>query len=347
MIDFHFHGRYCNGDIRKIFQLTQSTGYSVTSHFHRESWETKTEHSRFVVAELVHGPTYNRAPRIYTGHGYGYFSDIDPEAVAYWKRNVHYFCAPNEIFAEGVKALGYDDDHILRIGLPYSIDLLQPVDEHQRAAYLKSIGLHPERKTLFYAPSWHIAGNTSSGGFFPLWWNDGAEDKRVERLCKFCADQELNFMVRLHEAHRYPTGLLDRYIDSFKRFNVHYSYHGPNNDNLPQLVYSDIMLGDFSSMQTFFCLMNKPVVYLDVFAREHPVRKRVDRNVRTLCVPSHARPGHVVSEFDEMLEAIVESQLRPDEYLSDRQAFAHQYFPWIAAESRERVLAEFARVIRK
>jgi hypothetical protein len=232
---------------------------------------------------------------------------------------------------------GIPRNRIAVIGMPSSIELLEPMDEGARKEFLKSRGLNPKRKTVLYAPTWN---HNRKMGFFSEWWEDGKELARVDRLCKFIVNEmKANFIVRLHEKYRYSEDWLDKYKATFERYGVPTTYLEDDPNNLPYIRYSDIMVSDLSSIVTHFYVMDKPVVHIgqDPFSWKRPNGLGG--------IPLKKRAGHVITHFKELRKGIEASLRNPGEFSEKRREVASEYISFVGEDCRDKVIDGFRRII--
>lgn len=354
MTDFHVYARYFNTETRTIFNTLSKTGLLKVTRdcYSQESPDNRrNKQSRFVIIEN-RNCFYNRAPHIYIQHGFGIngcFKKRPPSKA--WVPDSRTYCVPNSRYKKALIEYGYPPVQVLNIGYPFSYDLAQPINPDSRRQFLLSLGLDPAKKTVLYAPSWNLkrwlrglfVAHTRQ--FFGLWWEDNQEHLRVEKLCQFSQQQGFNLIVRLHEKKRYHRDWLWRYRDIFKRYKVPASYHDAC-DNLPYLLYSDVMISDYSSMMTNFYIMDKPVIHLDVYKEGSIFLNKYQTHVRESGYSLEDRAGYVVKEFDAMLDAIVDSLKYPTRFSQDRQRFISTYIDYLGEASLNRVREEFTNLVQ-
>jgi len=307
----------------------------------------------FILTENLR-PTYCSGKRITVGHGLspalGVGSTKDKKLLETLTREFDVMCVYGQLQKDILIRIGYPDEKIIVFGMPYSIDLLKQTSDAQKKNFLISKGLDHNRKTLLYAPTWNqsvVGGRLRrlftkpkpTRQFFELWWEDGKERQRVEELCNFCYVNGLNFMIRMHEKARYDRDWLALYSDIFDKYNVAGHYMNEDMDSFPYLKHSDVLLGDVSGMNTYFYVMNKPVVHLN---KEIPFEDKVKYRIGAMDI--NDRAGYIVGQFDEMLDCIKDSFENPEKFAAKRRATVRKYIDYIGDECVSAINKEFLRI---
>ena len=352
----HFYGRYSTADFKCVFQILKDR-YDTTYDFYMDTAAipdfSRPSSADFILSEN-NGPEYCCGKNIDVGHGYGLisgFGDVKNRKLLHsLMQNFFSICIYGTYQKNILLHLGYPEERIIVFGMPYSIDLLKKIDEAKRERFLLSKGLNPRNKTLLYAPTWDqkipknrierfFNRSSPTRQFFELWWQDGKEYERVGKLCEFCNKNNINFIVRMHERARYAKDWLALYSDIFDRHRVSRHYIDEDMDNLPYLLYSDVLLGDVSSMNTYFYVMDKPVIHLN---KNLPFSEKLTRCTGAMRLDDRA--GHVVDNFDEMLEKIKDSLENPGRFKSERSAIVRKYIDYLGDECIDVIKDEFKRV---
>ncbi len=352
----HFYGRYYLADIKCVYDVLKDS-YSTTYDFHNDR-QRMSDFSEPVSADFIltenTRPSYCSGSSIDVGHGLnpalGVGSSKQKNLVKVLTDEFDVICLYGQLQKDALIRTGYPQEKIIVFGMPYSIDLLKQTDDAQKKKFLLSQGLNPDRKTLLYAPTWNqsLAGGLlqklftkpkPTRQFFELWWKDGKERQRVEKLCNFCRVNGLNFIIRMHEKSRYDKDWLSLYSDIFDKHGVAGHYMNEDADSSPYLKYSDVLLGDISGMNTYFYVMDKPVVHLNKGVPfEYKVRYRVG------AMDIRDRAGYVVDEFEEMLACIKDSFEKPERFTEKRKATVKKYIDYVGGECVSAIRREFQRV---
>ena len=352
----HFYGRYYLADIKCVYDILKKT-YSTTYDFHNDTERmpgfTKPSAVDFILTENTR-PSYCSGKRIDVGHGLnpalGFGSTECKNLSKLLMNEFDVICLYGQLQKEALILTGYPQDKIVVFGMPYSIDLLKPTDENHRKDFLLSKGLDPDKKTLLYAPTWNqsvqghflkriFCKSKPTRQFFESWWEDGKERQRVEKLCNFIQENGLNFMIRMHEKHRYDKDWLGLYSDIFDKYGVFRHYLNEDADSFPYLKYSDVLLGDISGMNTYFYVMDKPVIHLN---KGIPFGYKVKYRVGAMDI--NDRAGYVAGKFDEMLEYISDSFENPGKFSEKRETTVKKYIDYVGDECALAIYREFRRI---
>ena len=222
--------------------------------------------------------------------------------------------------------------------MPYSLDFLG-IDDDGRKEFLTAHRQDPKKKTILYAPTWD---HGDPRGFFALWFK-GAESGRVEQFCRYITqDLDCNLIVRFHEDHRYSSNWLhDVYREMLHRYNVYAFYYPDRPDDTPYIKYSDVLIGDMSSINTCFYIADKPPVLIGT-----DIYKRKRSKCGGVTMEDRNSSGHVTDDFDEMLLMVKDSLDHPGKFKKERKVFVDKYVDYVGEASRQAVIREFARVCK-
>jgi len=258
--------------------------------------------------------------------------------LAVYNKNFYALCTFGKLhkswFAEG---LGFPSERILVLGMAASVELLSPINTEKRKEFLSAKGLDPAKKTVMYGPTW---GHNEERGFFCLWWQDGKEAKRVDQFCRFITrDLNMNLIVRLHEKRRYSQDWIGKYRNIFNKYKVNAHYLNQDQYNLPYCKYTDFMVGDLSSLNTYFYVMDKPVVHIGA----SPFKKKVRGGWAGMAL--NERAGYVTENFQDLLAKVKDSVLDPAKFSAKRKMTVNKYIDHLGENSREAILNEFRRFL--
>ncbi|RJQ17489.1 MAG: hypothetical protein C4560_08670 [Nitrospiraceae bacterium] len=358
----HFYGRYNLADLSSVFNILKDINeYETTYDFYKDRksfpYYSLPDSVNFILSEN-NGPDYCRGKNIDISHGYGPVVGFskDKNSCNNLINNFFSICVYGKFQKDILLDIGYPEEKIIIFGMPYSIDLLKKTDVDDRNKFLLSKGLNPENKTLLYAPTWNqwFPNNITekvlfkffniketTRHFFELWWQDGKEYIRVEKLCKFCMENGINFIVRMHERQRYDKDWLEVYSNIFDKYNVTRHYMDDDINSLQYLKYSDVLLGDISTINTYYYVMNKPVVHLN---RGKPFNHKLKTIISSMDIKD--RPGYIVDDFEEMLEAIKDSFQHPDRFEKQRTLTVKKYIDFTGDECIDVIKKEFKRIFQ-
>lgn len=342
-VKLHIYGKYM-GDLTVIHSvLDESNEYDLTYEYMDTGKGNRPDDIDYVV-------TAHRNPKqwrydgniIHAQHGLGCLPKIPRANKAYilkrYKKFYYALCVYGKVQKSWFDELGYPSERILTIGMPSSIELLSPVDEKERKNFLKMRKLDPTKKTVIYAPTWN---QKEERGFFCLWWQDGREEERVEKFCRFITvDLGMNLIVRLHQKSRYSEDWIGKYRSIFNAYGVWTHYLDEDPYNLPYFKYSDILVGDLSNTNTYFYVMDKPVVHIGA----SPFKKK--RRNRWAGMDLSDRAGYIIEDFDDMLGMIKDSAENPHNFSVVRKKTVDKYIDYVGEGSRQAILSEFRRLLQ-
>jgi CDP-glycerol:poly(glycerophosphate) glycerophosphotransferase len=199
-------------------------------------------------------------------------------------------------------------DAAVLVGFP-KVDALVN-GRYDAAAIRANLHLEPSRRTAMYAPTWSPASSLHVAG---------------EAIVTNLVASGLNVIVKLHDRSldmsdaRFSGG-----IDWRARFAA---IHVPGRtafvevaDSSPLLAASDVMVTDHSSIGFEFCLIDRPIIVVDVpglveSARINPGKVALLR-----------RAARVVSSADETAAAAVDEIANPERLSPARHAVAREMF---------------------
>lgn len=338
----HIYGKYM-GDIKVIHDaLEESNEYEMTYQYIDTGKGGKPLSDIDYLILSHQTPSWYKGKIIHAYHGLGCLTSpawqSAPKMLADYKRQGYYaLCMYGETHRSWFEGIGFPNERLLVIGMASSVELLSPINEQERDKFLLDKCLNSAKKTIMYAPTWD---HGEDRGFFCLWWQDGREAGRVERFCRFVTcDLDMNLIVRLHEKKRYSQDWIKKYSNIFEIYKVSAHYFDDDPYNLPYFKCSDILVGDLSSVNTYFYVMDKPVVHIGV----HPFKKKL--RSMWACPTLSDRAGHVVEDFEEMLTLIKDSINNPARFRSERKRVVDKYVDHTGEDSKEAILSEFRRFL--
>lgn len=341
-IKLHVYGKYM-GDIKIIHDvLEESNEYDLTYQYTDTGKGSGPSSVDYLI--ISHQtPGWYKGKIIHAFHGLGCLTSPRWQPASelladYKKRNYYALCIYGKVHKSWfVEGMGFPSERILMIGMASSIELLSPMNMQERKEFLHKKGLDSSRKTIIYAPTW---GHNEERGFFCLWWQDGKEKERVERFCKFVTqDLNMNLVVRLHEKRRYSQDWIEKYRDIFDRYEVSAHYFDQDPYNLPYFKYSDFLVGDLSSVNTHFYVMDKPVVHIGT----HPFKKKLQSMWASTALSERA--GYVIEDFRDLLIKIKDSIENPSRFSIERKRITDKYIDYLGEDSRKAILSEFRRFL--
>lgn len=314
----------------------------------RQARTTRPELERIEPDFLVvdnHLPSFRIAPRcLVLWHGFGWrvddlsgmrrelaklFGEVTTPNPAFrwsafgeWDRA--YRIEHSQIAAENVVAMGAPYSDLLLPGTR-TRELFRP--EMVQADYsLDVVG----RKTVTLGLTWH------HGGPLGHWGDDEALlDELVRRIVELGA----NVLVRMHDRHRYAKRDVRRVEALAQRHeHVQVEFKSDHPDSLVDLLLTDVLVSNYSSLLNAFYYTRRPSVHIDpvdAAAGEYVRRTLRGGKLRTTRVQGSPTQqwklspdeigGLRASSFDELCAAI--EQGLADDHCCEQQAadFCHRY----------------------
>lgn len=336
-VKLHIYGKYL-GDIKVIHDvLAESNEYDLTYEYIDTRKGSRPANIDYVISSH-NNPEWYKGKVIHTHHGLGCIPQLAgwpvSDLLAHYKRSYYALCTYGKIWFKG---LGFPSERLLVIGMAASVELLSPMNMQKRKEFLQRKGLDSTKETIIYAPTWD---NLEERGFFCLWWQDGREEERVEKFCKFVTcDLNMNLVVRLHDKHRYSQDWIKKYYNIFDTYKVSAHYLDQDPYNLPYFKFSDVLVGDLSTVNTYFYVMNKPVVHIGAF----PFKKKVQAGWGGMALSDRA--GYVVEDFQDLLAKVKDSVENPSKFSVERKRTVNKYIDYVGEASKKAVLSEFRRLL--
>ena len=323
--DVHFYGREQGDWLAVLDVISRANGYRTTRYAydtHKVRGNT-TSKKHFLVTSYRNTKS-NKSPVIHVGHGYGCSSAV-------YDLGFFAVTAYGELHKKEYMNIGIPEDQIMVVGSPTSIQLSQYKHPSYKRAWLAGRGQDPDKKTVLYAPT---GQHKKSSGIFANWGDD--EYQLVYNMCDYIKNRlGANLIVRLHDRKKYTKDWLDKYRRAFDNFEVYTTYADEDPGQLLYCKYSDVLIGDRSSMNTEFYVQNKPVVHIDSDTFENTG----DWDLAD-------RAGVVTDDFSVMLEATAAYLKHPDRHSDLRNDIVSKYISYVGEDSREQIIKEFNRLTR-
>jgi hypothetical protein len=238
----------------------------------RGAASTRVELARFA-ADLVvidnHVPPHRIAPRMLVmWHGYGWRVDDLSQMRKELRKQIGDVTRPNPNFrwqAFGEWDRRYRVEHsrlapenVVALGSAYS-DWLRP-DGALRRGFVRSAvqdhySIDLSRPTLLLALTWH------HGGSLAHW---GPEEGLLARLLEHAGTRGANVLIRMHDRHRYEseyTALIERVARRHGHVQLKWKSSAP--DSLVDLLVSDAMISNYSSILNGYYHSGRPTVHVD------------------------------------------------------------------------------------
>jgi hypothetical protein len=333
----HLNGRFM-GDIMAVHRILEQSGeFDLTYEYPKFKSKAKPREVDVLVWSHRFPSKIKAKHIIHTGHGYGFFPTIILNKKQFLE-DVNVRGSTILFYGEKHRAPHLEMGHLKEkthiVGMPFSALLMQEIDEVERREFHLSKKLDPNKKTVLYSPTWDRGVQR---GFFAEWWQDGKEEDRVREFVDFITiKMGVNLIIRMHESKRYAKNWLNVYRKYFDHPNVYAIYFEQDYNNLPYYQHSDILVGDWSGVNTYFYITDKPVIHV---GRNAYLKKQVGGYGS---MDINMRPRPIVDTFDQLLENIENSLANPSEFSKDRQRLVETYIDYTGEESKKRVLGLFA-----
>lgn len=182
--------------------------------------------------------------------------------------------------------------------------------ELTRDRELEKLGLDPARPTVAWCPT----GARHNG--FEVW---GAEGIRA------IENAGVNLIVKLHDHPHLAPGVTRESVLKAAREAM-----GPNSrladrsDVAPVLAAADLLLSDASSVAFEYCLLDRPILFLDV---PKLLRRRGEMEGSAMDLGTHGRNvGRIVETASGLTQAIEEELAAPGRLSAERRAAASHIF---------------------
>ncbi len=236
-----------------------------------------------------------------------------------------------------IRHSGLAPENVVALGSAYS-DLLLPEKEGGRP-----VGLHPDpkRKTVLLGLTWHHGAALAQ-------WGDDAE--LLGRLFDHVTAGGAGVTVRMHDRHRFEPAYLtalDRIAAD--RSGVRITFRDEHPDSLADLLRSDVMVSNYSSLLNAFYYTRRPTVHLDphqpgqtgfAYRRWKGGKLRTERVERAEEIWK-LDPGEIggfrARSFDEALAAIDRGLQEPRCCEALARSFTDQYITGADGRTCERI----------
>lgn len=197
------------------------------------------------------------------------------------------------------------------------------------------------KKTILIAPTWHY------GEVFSHWGND---TNLFKKLISHIEEQDANIILRLHDSYR----LEDYYVKFFEQLaldhpNVLLKFKDHNPDNLLDMMASDVLLTNFSSIANLYYATGRPTVHIYPVKSEDEEflwRRNMITGIKKIKVdsvkyiwklPPEENGGFLAMNFEEMIDQLDDSLAKPDCCQKKSKDFLDKYMLGGDGKSCERI----------
>jgi CDP-glycerol glycerophosphotransferase (TagB/SpsB family) len=337
MKDVFFFGKYM-GDMRAIYHILEESGeYNIYYDFYDKKVSHIPDVCNFDLIITSHqNPPERYGPEtkyVHIGHGIG------PVAIKY-NNDLHTFLNYKAIGFHGeherslyVEA-GFPIEKSMILGSPFSTILLKQ-NTTDKIKTISTIG-KSTWPTIIFAPTWNHGGENR--GLFNFSKDEKEDAANVKMVCEFMKTHCINFVIRLHDKFRYSTDWLEKYKDIFIDNNVSYHYMDDQPDGENLFKYANVLIGDMSSVNTYFYIMDKPVIHIGSESF------KIKRGYGVPVWDKTDRAGHIVDTLLDLFQAIDDSLAKPELFSDERKRVVKKYIDYIGDECKKQVLLEFRKI---
>ena len=195
------------------------------------------------------------------------------------------WCLPSKYIKQRfIQLWGAPENKLYVTGFP-RMDRLYNYLEEPREKLLNETEIKKAKKIILYAPTFDIG-----------LWSWGNEYEEFEKLCKFCYEENLTLILRLHPYTKVDKLRIEKIIEKYK--NVYWLDMPKEPDTMKLLAITDILITDWSSIYTDYFLTGRPIIYLEA-------KKELITEMRGKPkIPSTFRAGEIVLNNNDFYEAL-------------------------------------------
>ena len=205
------------------------------------------------------------------------------------------------------------------------------------------------RKTVLIAPTWHY------GEVFSHW---GSDKDLFEKLFQKIDKHDANVILRLHDSFRFDAEYVQFLEElSARHPNVLLKFKDRNPDNLMDLMVSDILLTNYSSIANLFYATLRPTIHIYPVKNEDEefqwrqntligVRSKTVDSVKYIWKLSPEENGGLVARNFEMLMSQLDTAFsEPDCCKQKAQDFLDQYMLGADGKNCDRIFEALQELV--
>ncbi len=286
-------------------------------------------------------------------HGFGWKGPNDMEEFSWLHRAIKtawgsalvpnpdfiWQCFGEWDFEHRTKVSGFHPDNCRILGAA-SHDLLRnPVPKEDLQPYYPFDIVN--RKTVLIAPTWHY------GEVFAHW---GKDKELFEALFNKIDEYDANVILRLHDSYRFDKEYV-RFLEelSEKHPSVMLKFKDKNPDNLADLMASDILITNFSSIANLFYATLRPTIHIypvksedeEFYWRQSTVvgvrGKKIDSVKYIWKLPPEENGGLLAEDFSMLIEQLEQAFEDPTCCREKSQQFLDKYMLGADGKNCERI----------
>ncbi len=260
-------------------------------------------------------------------------SAMEPNSNFIWQ------CFGDWDFEHRTKISGFHPENCRILGAASHDLLRKPLSKEELQPYVPFDIVN--RKTVLIAPTWHY------GEVFSHW---GKDEELFDKLFQKIENQNANVILRLHDSYRFESYYVDFLEELSERHpNVLLKFKDRDPDNLLDMMVSDILITNFSSIANLFYATGRPTLHV------YPVRsddeefqwkkstviglrtKKLDSVKYIWKLPPSENGGLLSMNFDELLQQLDQAFSDPDCCKEKSKIFLDKYMLGADGKNCERI----------
>ena len=278
---------------------------------------------------------------VYTLMAWGFLSKRNPDFI--WQ------CFGDWDYEHRTKISGIHPDNCRVFGAA-SHDLLRnPIPKEHIQSYYPFDVVH--KKTILIAPTWHY------GEVFSHW---GSDEVLFRKLFTKIREYDANVILRLHDSYRFAKDYISLLEDLAEKYpNVILKFKDKHQDNLMDMMASDVLITNFSSIANLYYATGRPTIHVYPVKNEDEEfqwKKNTILGVRTKKIDSvkyiwklspEENGGLVARDFSTLIEQL-EMALEDENCCKEKsEAFLNKYMLGADGKSCERIWNAVTQMVNK
>ncbi len=246
---------------------------------------------------------------------------------------------------------GFARENLRIFGSAQADDILNVKIDKKEAAPFYSVDI-VNRPNILLGFTWH------HGRLLSHW---GDDPELFKELFAFGEDIGVNFIVRMHDSFRYDPSYLKELDELIKGYDhVMFKFKDTSQDNLIDILISDVMVSNYSSLINRFYITGRPSIHIFpvrkgeerfVWRRLGGNGKLVEENVHEEFhgwkFPPEMIGGLMVNTMEEFKEAIIRSLREPDCCREKSRKFVEEHMGGADGHICERIEKELRALIER
>ena len=197
------------------------------------------------------------------------------------------------------------------------------------------------RKTVLIAPTWHY------GEVFAHW---GSDKDLFEKLFNRLNDHNANIILRLHDSFRYDSSYIKFLYELVDKYpHVYLKFKDKNPDNLLDMMVSDTLITNFSSIANLYYATGRPTIHIypvksedeEFLWRKHTIiglqKKAIDSVKYIWKLPPEEHGGLMATNFEMLLKQIDHVFMNPECCIEKSKNFLDKYMLGADGKNRDRI----------